>query len=400
MWRGHVSYQCPESAARQRQSGNCEYRNSENYDVSNVFEAACELFDIPSSHIPVLRRTAMFVKSALCILSIVTCIGCDSSSDASGFPISPAVLLDAASASGSPLDAGDGFVFGLAEIYSNNPLGIVDVAHFGQGETPRLDLLHNGSAYLPYRHASGAVTVTESCHSNDGFGIVEYRQISVLTTDGGTSALTPCSDQIESPSGFTWIEAGKLSPNGQRLVAQLFTSGAPPISAVFEGGREIARYSGFGLPGWIDDDTLLLVGSKLVTARLGEDPIIISDQVTGFSLGHVAVSPDGSQLVFEWQQGLWILNVDGSGLRELLPANHYVYPTWSPDGRWVASIQRQAPSAVDAQLVASGAVGIYYQYTNLQQLAVVNVETGEQRIADLSIYLNGSQMPQGGLSWY
>lgn len=343
----------------------------------------------------------MSIRFAVIVLVLILCTACDGDGYTSELPNTQASPEDPANAGASPLDSGDGFVFGVAQKYSNNPLGVVDVAHIAPGDTPSIKVLHDGSAYLPYRHTSGAVAVTQICLVNDSFGVIEYRQIAVLTTDGGKSTLTPCSDQIASPSGFTWIEAGQLSPDGQKLAAQLYSPGEIPISVVFERGQEIARYSGFGRPTWIDSDNLVLVGSKLVTARVGENTVLISDEVTeDLRLGRVAVSPDGSQLVFEWQYGVWIINVDGSGLRQVLPDYRYIYPTWSPDGQWIAAMQREAPTALDATLVGNGAVGGDYEYTNLQQLTLVNVKTGEQRLVDLSIYLQDDQMPQGGLSWY
>jgi len=110
------------------------------------------------------------------------------------------------------------------------------------------------------------------------------------------------------PSCFTWIAAGRISPIGQRLAAQLYSPGSPPISVVYEDAQEVERFPGFGLPNWIDDDTLVFVGSKLVTARIGGEPTVINDEVTVFDIGNVAVSPDGSRLVFQWRYGLWIMH--------------------------------------------------------------------------------------------
>jgi len=191
-----------------------------------------------------------------------------------------------------------------------------------------------------------------------------------------------------------------LSSNGQRLAAQLYSPGSPPISVVYEDAQEVERFPGFGLPNWIDDDTLVLVGSKLVTARIGGEPTVINDEVTGFNIGNVAVSPDGSRLFFPWRYGLWIMNVVGSGLRELLPANRYIFPAWSPDGAWIAAIQQQGPTVGDAQLVGSGLVAADFEFTNLRYITLVNVATGKQTYADLTMIFNESQMPQGGLSWY
>lgn len=326
----------------------------------------------------------MTIKSTLAIIATMACIGCSGGSD-SGF-------------SGEhPSDAGRGFVFAIAEKYTNKPVSIVDDIMLRPGETELTTLLYSGAATIPFLHRSGTVAVTEPCFYNSGFGDIEYRRISAITATGGTTPLTPCSNDIESPSGFTWIESGHLSPNGRRLAAHLYSPGEAPISIVFEDGSEVARYSGYGLPNWIDDNTLVMVGSTLVTARIGQEPVVINDDVAGASLRNVAVSPNGSQLAFEWQSGVWFINVDGTGLRELLPAAAYMFPTWSPDGRWVAALQREAPSALDGIIIG---IGVPYEYTNLQEIFMVHVESGELWTAGLTSVMNDSQMPQGGLSWY
>lgn len=55
-------------------------------------------------------------------------------------------------------------------------------------------------------------------------------------------------------------------------------------------------------------------------------------------------SPDGRRIAFASSRGrsdraaIWVINVDGSGLRRLSHGAHEISdsPTWSPDGRWLA----------------------------------------------------------------
>ena len=341
----------------------------------------------------------MYIKFASILFAVSLCIACDGASNSGGFFDTPPGSQGSGLSGESPLDSGEGFVFGVSETFSNNPLAVYDGKMIASTEPPTLNVLHNGTARLPYLQSDGTVVVTESCRAN-GTGLAEYRRISALTADGGTRPLTPCSNEIATPSGFTWIRDGHLSPNGVRLVAELDSSGDPPIVVIFENGQEIERYTGYYSPRWLDDDNLVMVGSKLVTARLGEPTVAISETVTENFLGRVAISPDGSRLAFEWQLGLWVINIDGTGLRNLLPGNSYIFPAWSPDGRWIAVIRREQPSALDAILVGNGAVGAFFEYTNLPQLSLVHAETGEEWNTDLSPYLADGQMLQGGISWY
>ena len=80
-----------------------------------------------------------------------------------------------------------------------------------------------------------------------------------------------------------------------------------------------------------------------------------------------AWSPDGTRLAFTSYRGgsaaLWVMNADGSQLRQLTPTNgaHGDYfPTWSPDGQRIA-FQRinAAQSRIGLIAAAGGAIGFY-----------------------------------------
>jgi Tol biopolymer transport system component len=45
-------------------------------------------------------------------------------------------------------------------------------------------------------------------------------------------------------------------------------------------------------------------------------------------------SPDSSQLAFEQNDGIWMMNVDGTSARRIVP--HGYNPSWSPNGQWMA----------------------------------------------------------------
>jgi hypothetical protein len=76
----------------------------------------------------------------------------------------------------------------------------------------------------------------------------------------------------------------------------------------------------------------------------GHSPVVQFDPVTGETatlrsggwLVDPRFSPDGRQILFREQAGnwelssLWVMNADGSGARQLLPAGRYGEPAWSP----------------------------------------------------------------------
>lgn len=74
-------------------------------------------------------------------------------------------------------------------------------------------------------------------------------------------------------------------------------------------------------------------GLYLTDAALST-PERIDGGAIGGPVNNPAVHPDGARIVFELNQGLWEMNLDGSGLRERVfgPAR-LRYPAYSPDGR-------------------------------------------------------------------
>ncbi|PZR05283.1 MAG: peptidase S9 [Archangium gephyra] len=82
----------------------------------------------------------------------------------------------------------------------------------------------------------------------------------------------------------------------------------------------------------------------LAAAPVAKKPYTVQDQVTLKRLSGLKVSPDGLKVVFsvrvtdleanKGKSDLWVINVDGTGLRQLTSADgNESDPTWSPDSR-------------------------------------------------------------------
>jgi WD40-like Beta Propeller Repeat len=77
-------------------------------------------------------------------------------------------------------------------------------------------------------------------------------------------------------------------------------------------------------------------------------------------LGPPAWSPDGSRLAFCAPGGIWVIGVDGSGLRKVIPNGEN--PSWSPDGSRIA-YQVRGPISLGQLRIADADGGNVQKFT-------------------------------------
>lgn len=204
----------------------------------------------------------------------------------------------------------------------------------------RRDLIQGA---MPHRLPSGEMVHTD-----------RYQQKLIITDANGISKVELLDAQETSV-----IDAPKFSPDG-RLIAFTHSSAFRRIDTV-EGtlvftreGVRVARFSGLYSPSWTPDGRLVMAGAYsddgVYIKRSGTPGLFITSSdlksVTRFdpSLNDPtpvlpSVSPDGSMVAYIYNGHVWTIGIDGTGGRQLTTGGgdkDQSFPTWSPDGRWVA----------------------------------------------------------------
>jgi len=134
----------------------------------------------------------------------------------------------------------------------------------------------------------------------------------------------------------TWGEnfRSKWSPNGSRIAYDVNGDGLWFCDPDGENKQRVYEHA--GSISWFQD------GLHMAGLGLGEEIYVIDTlgqmyskiTNTGPRKRRLAVSPDGKEIVFTKDLQLWIVNVDGSNLKQLTTKGGD-WPDWSPDGEWI-----------------------------------------------------------------
>ncbi|MDQ3813627.1 MAG: hypothetical protein M3347_06715, partial [Armatimonadota bacterium] len=141
-----------------------------------------------------------------------------------------------------------------------------------------------------------------------------------------------------------------LSPDGSKVafhVEPVYYDSRVVIAS--RDGKRLAEFKDVTEPDWTRDGRLVVAKARGTVAS--KPGIYISD--TGLTrlarvdpnLDNVAwpaVSPDNKRLAVVHHGHIWLMNLDGSGLKQLsFSDNGEERPAWSPDGRWLAAAQKE-----------------------------------------------------------
>src|ERR1035437_2959082 len=138
----------------------------------------------------------------------------------------------------------------------------------------------------------------------------------------------------------------RLSPDGQSIA---YDDGQQGVCHVVElqgtllwtiGNESFGSIEHYERPVWGKDGSLFVQGefSNGGIYKIAKDFLssIRIDPDLG-SPSKPAVSPDGATVAFVANGDIWLMGNDGSNPRQLTTGNRSAdYPTWSPDGKWIA----------------------------------------------------------------
>ncbi len=253
------------------------------------------------------------------------------------------------------------------------------------------------SGYKGFAHPSGKIVFLEPCgtYGVNRFKIFKRNQLATLP-------LTPCSNTISVGVDYATPRhaTGKLSPDGSKIATFIYYSKNNKyyyIVLIYDvnSGEEIKRFVNYSSPTWHPDGRLLMTsegGEKFglyLTNKDFTDLIRIDKNEINLAVGSSDISPTGGQVVFSMAQQIWIMDINGDNLRELIVGNSDLsFPTWSPFEKYIAYFRYGSRGDVDDKLM------FYNLATNKKH--ELNTNSILPPSAD---GYNGAISPGGPLSW-
>lgn len=173
---------------------------------------------------------------------------------------------------------------------------------------------------------------------------------------------------IPTPDGNPWSHS--WSPDGTKLGVVLFppSEGPRTIWVMNPDGSEplqVASADNVSVPSWSPDgETIAYSASNgaqtsihLVGADGTNDRVIHIEGAEGtFAIFSATFSPDGTQILFDrgTDSGfdIFVMDVDGTDVRQLTTTGSDYNPSWSPDGTQIA-FSREDDSKADADTVVT-----------------------------------------------
>ena len=208
-------------------------------------------------------------------------------------------------------------------------------------------------------------------------------EIVIATADGQVRARL--TKDIYSSRTLQVRQHYTLSPNGKRYAYGMRLPDGYAVLVRDRDGTLLAQLPGYQSPEFLPDGRLLLAGIPEVQAGLyltdaGYTSLRRIDPDLSAPL-FPAASPDGRSVAFVQDGKLYVMGLDGSGLRPLslvLDKDNSGLalgcPVWSSDGRWVAVIAELDGTPYDAELMVAPVGKGPVQFLADAQLNVIHTD--------------------------
>jgi Tol biopolymer transport system component len=180
--------------------------------------------------------------------------------------------------------------------------------------------------------------------NKDGSNVVR------LTTDGGTQTSAAKTSATWSPDGSKIAFSEPLYPDPHVTMYSVRPDGtnlAPMFTT-----DSFSIYD----PAWSPDGSRFAISSA--RGRPEAALAIATVKVDGSDYSRLPAgvafapnwSPDGSQIVFDLNNSVSVINADGTGPQDLMPGQEGDWPAWSPDGSKIVFNRGSAPNAINTDL--------------------------------------------------
>ena len=154
-----------------------------------------------------------------------------------------------------------------------------------------------------------------------------------LTDKTGNKTIKQLSDKVQ----FSFPDLYPALSNSGEYIA---FNQSDTLEVINRNGESIAEFPGFVQPTWTPDGRIVVVGDGNSKRGLFliDKQFQGAQQITeGYEEAQMpAVSPDGKRIVFYSLEKVWIMDLDGQNPVEAITGGRMTFPTWSPDGKFLA----------------------------------------------------------------
>lgn len=195
------------------------------------------------------------------------------------------------------------------------------------------------------RHPSGKIVYREKCNHSDSMSPVR-----ISMYDEGKDikkAIIPCSNEVQVPIRITNYEIAKLSPDELKVavtVSHISTElGVYYSVLVFDvrSQKILANHRGYKDFEWLPNGRLLLLpftsdlGYGIFVTNTNLQAPMRIEAIINQTISQPDIDPSGKRLLFIKNKQIYLMNMDGTGLKQLIKSRYALFaPTWSPDGKY------------------------------------------------------------------